>query len=798
MNDLAEWLGKVDELSIAYDAGIYQAQMLSAGGSLGADLPAINYPVNDNVRDIVESVWEEDVKKADRIDYMMAICSGTISGLIDVFYVGEFSLERANKWGSEEVNKFVKKVAELQGFKGDDLSDAIRHLEKNFGFAADTLTPDFGGGLQHHLRDFSHHFSLGGLLCSLFTQFTGKVIGTNTLGVLRIVELTDKTFIGRNFEEKVLFGTVNWFFHMVSDMAGSNAAPGKGTGIPGPLVSFIKKMSILPCFREKRIGEHEFHVWVSKLFNGTLLAKRDENGNIIETLKFDLRTEIGLLHEVGRQFVPVLINECLVRGLYFLRRLYTAIEETEIYSVTGLFKINSAEVLPFNNRVIKRMITIASGTFSAVDIVDAAVRAAIKSKGINPALFVDFAVRINIVGIGRFIIACKADGKFITEDIREAKERREKIEKEYEKLISDFRALSLSYEQMRVLSSIQRIMIADDIAITKDDIVKKQKAQWKANWEKELLEGLSSVSGTASDYFLSEHDIVEFLNSSDSGSWLYLMAMEAMLFTPYYPLNGEEGKKKEQKKLKFKSKYLTERFTGLQGRITENDLSALKNAFKSAAHTITGSKKNMIIGAVGTTAAIVVTSGLAFSFAPAIATAIVGESAAGLSGAALVNYSLAAIGGGSLAAGGLGMAGGTAIITGGGALIGMLGGTSISAVTTVNLLSDDGYVLSECCKLLSFSKEVLIKKYNDYSAVKGIQFKVESRMEEVQKQLDSFAELADTVTDEKKKKEMKIKAKIAKKSLRYLKHTIGALEKLVKEDIIHRKDNAMLYYTKKK
>ncbi|MBR3204968.1 MAG: hypothetical protein IKF58_00890, partial [Bacillus sp. (in: Bacteria)] len=118
----------------------------------------------------------------------------------------------------------------------------------------------------------------------------------------------------------------------------------------------------------------------------------------------------------------------------------------------------------------------------------------------------------------------------------------------------------------------------------------------------------------------------------------------------------------------------------------------------------------MIIGAVGTTAAIVVTSGLAFSFAPAIATAIVGESAAGLSGAALVSYSLAAIGGGSLAAGGLGMAGGTAIITGGGALIGMLGGTSISAVTTVNLLSDDGYVLSECCKLLSFSKEVLIKK----------------------------------------------------------------------------------------
>ena len=60
---------------------------------------------------------------------------------------------------------------------------------------------------------------------------------------------------------------------------------------------------------------------------------------------------------------------------------------------------------------------------------------------------------------------------------------------------------------------------------------------------------------------------------------------------------------------------------------------------------------------------------------------------------------------------------------------------------------------------------------------------VESRMEEVQKQIDSFGELADTETEEKKKKEMKIKAKVAKKSLRYLKRTIGVLEKLGKGEL---------------
>ena len=779
MNVLIEWLGKAEDLSIAYDAGIQRAQMLPGDVTFGENLPAIIYPENDNIRDVTDVTWEKTVSKADRIDYMMAICSGTIAGLIDVFYVGEFSLERANEWGSDKVNKFVKKVAELQGFKGDDLSGAIKHLEK-YGHAADSVTPKFGGGLQHHLRDFSHHFSLGGWLCSIFTQFTGKVIGTDTSGALLIVELEDMEFIGKNFEEKILFGTVYWFFHMVSDMAGSYATAGKGTGIPGPLVSLIKDLSAVPFFKDKKIGEHEFHVWVSKLFNGTLLAKRDENGKIIETLKFDLRTEIGILHEVGRQFVPVLINECLVRGLYFLRRLYIAVKKADIHSVMDLKSIDTSELLPFNNRVIKRMITIASGTFTAIDTVDAAVRAAIKSKGINPAFFINFAVRVNIVGIGRFIIACKADGQFITEDIREAKEQRDKIQKEYEKLISDLKALSLNYEQRRVLGSLEKLILEDDIKLTKKTDERKLKTEWMDKWSTVLTDSLYLVSEAALDFFLPENEIIKYIEENEAGPWLYLIAMEAMLFTPYYAIFGDEEKDKSLKKISNKSKYLTNRFVVLQDKIKKVDFSKLQKAYKRAARIVTGSTSNVVIGAVGTTAAIAATGGLAFAFAPAIATALVGEAAAGLSGAALVSYSLATIGGGSLAAGGLGMAGGTAIITGGGALIGMLGGTGISAATTVNLLADDGFVLSECCKLISFSKEVLIGKYGDTNEVAEIQVKVELRQGVVKDQIDSFSTLADSEKDEKKKKEMKLKIKTAKKSCKYFERTTDELGKMVK------------------
>lgn len=126
------------------------------------------------------------------------------------------------------------------------------------------------------------------------------------------------------------------------------------------------------------------------------------------------------------------------------------------------------------------------------------------------------------------------------------------------------------------------------------------------------------------------------------------------------------------------------------------------------------------------------------------------------------------------------MAGGTAIITGGGALLGMLGGTGISAATTVGLLSDEGYVLSECCKLLTFSKEILFGKYNDARTIFSIQSKIESRSLEVANQIDVFDDLVDQETDSEKKKEMKIKVKVAKKSLKYLNRTATELGKLVK------------------
>lgn len=778
MITMTDWIGQAEDLTITYDAVVSQNNLLAESISEKTGLPSVIYPTSENLREVVEVDWTDNVKKADRTDYLLAITSGAIAGLIDSFFVGKFSLEHANKWGSDEINKFVKIVARRNGYKGDELSGAIAFMERKFPIAADSKTTDFGGGLQHHLRDFSHHFSLCGLMCSIFTQFSSKVIGTDTNGKLLIVDVADKTLIGENFAEKVLFGIVHWFFHMVSDMAGSKSTAGKGTGIPGPILSLIKEVSVLPCFRDRKIGEEEIHVWVSKLFNGTLLAKRDKNGKIIKPVKFDLRTEIGILQEFGRQSVPVLINECLVRGMYFLRRLNVAINKADINSVKDFENIDISELLPFNNRIIRRMVTVSSGTFLAVDSIDAAIKSAIKNKGINPKTFVDFAVNINYVGIGRFVIACKADGSIVAEDIREEKEKKVEIENEFEKGVANLECLSLNYEQLRVLYSLEKLILEDDIYITEKYSSKKSKLEWAKAWVDKLIENLSIAQSEKDEFFLSEEELGRRFQDNANRTWVFLVSMEASLFRPYYPIFGDD-KDKSFKKLKNKSKYLNNRFIEIQNKVKKEDIEAFTKIHKKAGATITGTKRNIVISAVGTTAVVLVSGGLAFTFAPAIATAIIGEGAAGLSGAALTSYSLAAVGGGSLAAGGLGMAGGTAIITGGGAIVGMISGTGISAVTTMNLLSQDGYVLNECCKLLTFSQVVLRDKIKDYKTIETIYSKVDFRVKTLERVVEEFSKQSDEM-DKEQKKEIKTKVKVAKKSIKYLKRCAEALQKLSK------------------
>ena len=142
-----------------------------------------------------------------------------------------------------------------------------------------------------------------GLAFSLLTQFTEKSYGTDVNGMFLVVDVQEKSkpFIGKDVPQKILMGTITWFFHLVSDVAGSSSTAGitGGTGIPGPILALAKEISAIPLFRDLKVNDDaSLSLFLSKLFNGTLMMQRDENGQIIKesVIKFDLRGELGVTH----------------------------------------------------------------------------------------------------------------------------------------------------------------------------------------------------------------------------------------------------------------------------------------------------------------------------------------------------------------------------------------------------------------------------------------------------------------------------------------------------------------------
>lgn len=341
---------------------------------------------------------------ADGLDYAAAVSSGMLAGLIDALWVGEFSFERGKAWSNKTVNRFVMDMAKKTGYEGDRLDGAIAHLENKFKVPGDNAWHGEDvkiSARSHHLDDLAHHPTPVGLFFSILTQFTEEGYFSNQDGewIPISIDKEGKKLIGHDLKTKIFCGTVNWFFHLVSDMSGSNKTAGAGMGIPGPVISILKELSALPGIKDRGLAKKLHDIYVKE--------------------KFDLRGEMAVAHEVGRQALPMLLNECFVRAFYFIRRLIVELKEKK-----SLSQVDWVRTLPWKNRTIVRMLTIAHGTFIAVDLGDAAIRAAIKAGEASAAtggttggaaealsFTKEFILRVNFVGIGRFAVAVYSDGK---------------------------------------------------------------------------------------------------------------------------------------------------------------------------------------------------------------------------------------------------------------------------------------------------------------------------------------------------------------------------------------------------
>lgn len=321
--------------------------------------------------------------QADAIDYTVAISSGILAGIIDSFFVGDFSLSEGKKWGNDQLEKIVKKLG-----KNDDLYEAKKSLEK-FHIPSDSrevwgkknITPH-----THRIDDLAHHTSLVGLISSIVTQFTENSYFQNKNG--EFLKIPTNNHIGNNISEKIFKGTIEWFYHLVSDMTKSKENTAYGMGVPGPILSLAKEFSMLPGINKTKLAQIIDYLYLKG---------------------FDLRAELGVLQQLGKQAIPVILNEVLVRVFYFFSRLIKEYKEKENFK-----DIEWENVLPYKNRTLTRMLTISSGTFLAFDLLDAGIRSA--------GNWGAFVLRVNFVNVGRFTVSCYNEYKMERE--------KEKIEKD--------------------------------------------------------------------------------------------------------------------------------------------------------------------------------------------------------------------------------------------------------------------------------------------------------------------------------------------------------------------------------
>lgn len=732
--------------------------------------------------------------QADKFDYLISIASGLLCGVLDILWVGSFSLEHGRSIARNKVDGFVSKTAKLLGYNRNDLEGAVKFLEEKFPIPSDGNYHDFGSGLHHHLRDFAHHPTIVGLIFSILTQFTYKSYGTDVNGFFIIVDVPEvsKAFIGNDVPTRILFGTITWFFHLVSDLAGSRSSAGisGGTGIPGPLLALAKELSVLPIFKTINVDGYSLSVFLSKLYNGTLLAKHDESGRIIKdsVLKFDLRGELGVGIELGRQPIPVAANECIVRCFYFIRRLAIEIREHDIRSFAEMKQIDWGNVKPLNNPTIARMLAIATGVFTTVDIGEAVVTQ-------------KYWVSINYIGVGRFTVAIGEDISWClrARNINRVKKMYETMQrfaytqtddKIYERIGDDmnFEKLGLTIDQIEILYNLEFYKTMNDIQFTKlpinNERIKRLKQDWLSEWKGYISKSFSSflqIEGVEMHWYTEQELIQKIEENEPDDIWFRLVLLEVMLFEPYFPLGIEKDKKgrdvpskkyKDLQNLINASKksigddFIDSFFTG--DYYNKGYIKRLRKCYNKVVFEMKEVIKGILIGGAITAGIAIIAIATAGVLAPKIAVVLVGSNFAGLSGAALTTTSLAYLGGGAVAIGGAGMAGGTAAIVGGGAILGLGAGLGVGgAVGAAGILGKQNIIL-QSAKLVVSVREIFLNDELDVEYSNSVYEQYVQKIMEVEKGIVELRLQAD-VANGKEKKELQGKIKKAEESVEAMK-----------------------------
>lgn len=266
-------------------------------------------------------------------------------------------------------------------------------------------------------------------------------------------------------------------------------------------------------------------------------------------------------------------------------------------------------------------------------------------------------------------------------------------------------------EELRLLSSIQKQLVLNDINQEFDLDKKIMKKSWLDKWEEGILQ--ISKKKLVADAGIIEDEISRLVKSGYKK--LNVTLFEAIIFNPYFQLDKDFS----SKNLKCKEKIVVETIK----RFSKKALVDFLTIEKAKSSFLNRQKKYSSYWSLDKLAIIATASflmgAIGWAAAPFIGASIGGS--LGLSGVVAELAGLAMLGGGAVALGGWGVAGGTAIVIGGGAVLG-LGGGSIysiymmpggSAMVAQDIAKVETLIYEVLLDEVTKPKEYLISRLND-------------------------------------------------------------------------------------
>lgn len=218
---------------------------------------------------------------------------------------------------------------------------------------------------NHHIKSLGHSPDVVGLFFSVLDQFNSTA---HFVDGGRIISIDSDTFElkGSNFASKVFAGFVNWLGHLISDIAGSSGAAGRGSGIPIPFYSLLQFVNVGKFI--ETVTDSKEHERVYQRTFATIAVRVFEEG-------YDFRHGMALA-------VPVLVTELLTRIMWVVKQRF--------YHETPW-----NECLPSaHNPELRRMLLIAHGSLCLVDTTDATLR--------SGGDMIQFMLRSNLIAWARF------------------------------------------------------------------------------------------------------------------------------------------------------------------------------------------------------------------------------------------------------------------------------------------------------------------------------------------------------------------------------------------------------------